>query len=90
VQFLAEALAITAAGGLLGILISYGISLGVGSLTLYSALAKHGEIGDIQLLISLRTLLVATGILGFVGLVSGMLPAVKAANLDPIEALRYE
>ncbi len=89
-QFLAEAMAITLAGGLVGIVISYAIAFGVGSLTLYSALAKHGEIGDIQLLIDFKTLLVATAILGVVGLISGMLPAIKAANLDPIEALHYE
>jgi len=89
-QFLAEALTITFAGGLLGILISYGISIGVGSLTLYSALAKHGEMGDIRLVIDFKTLVVATGILIVVGLISGMVPALRAASLDPIEALRYE
>jgi putative ABC transport system permease protein len=89
-QFLAEALAITFAGGVLGIALSYAISFSVGSLTLYSAMAKHGEMGDIRLAIDLKTLMVACGILGLVGLVSGMLPAIKAANLDPIESLRYE
>jgi putative ABC transport system permease protein len=89
-QFLAEALVITAVGGVLGILLSYAISLSVGTLTLYSAMASHAEAGDIHLIVAPRVLLIATIILGFVGVASGMFPAVRAANLDPIEALRYE
>jgi len=89
-QFLSEALAITFVGGLFGILLAYLISFSAGNLTFYSALAKHGEMGDIRLIISPVTVLVSTTILAMVGLVSGMIPAVRASRLDPIEALRYE
>jgi putative ABC transport system permease protein len=89
-QFLAEALTITFIGGLLGIILAYAVSLSVGRLTLYSAIAKNGEAGDIRLVIAPGILIVATLILAVVGLISGMIPALRASRLDPIEALRYE
>jgi putative ABC transport system permease protein len=89
-QFLSEALVITFVGGLFGIVLAYVISFSVGNLTMYSALAQHGEMGDIRLIISPVTVVVSTTILALVGLISGMIPAVRASRLDPIEALRYE
>ena len=89
-QFLAEALTITFIGGVLGVILAYVVALSVGRLTLYSAFAKNGEAGDIRLIIAPGTLVASTLILAAVGLISGMVPALRASRMDPIEALRHE
>ncbi len=78
-QFLAEAMALTLLGGLIGIVVSVGISNLI-LLLLPSIPAK----------VELWMILLSLGVSLAIGLVFGVLPARKAAKLDPIECLRYE
>jgi putative ABC transport system permease protein len=77
-QFLVEAMMVSLTGGLLGILVGVAIPL---SVQLFA---------DIRIPISPIAIAVAFGVSCLVGLVFGILPANRAAHLNPTEALRYE
>ncbi len=90
-QFLAEAMAIVTFGGLIGVLIGWGVTAGIQTLPLLGPLFKDTTgTGDIHLHISRFAVIASTTVLEVIGLVAGLLPALKASRLDPIEALRYE
>jgi putative ABC transport system permease protein len=90
-QFLAEAMAIVTAGGLLGVLIGWAVTAGIQTLPLLGPLFKDDSgNGDIHLHISRFAVVTSTVVLEVIGLFAGWLPALKASRLDPIDALRYE
>jgi putative ABC transport system permease protein len=77
-QFMIEAFTISASGGVVGILMGVAIAKGVAFYAGWDTVVTFASI------------FLATAVSVGVGLISGMYPAARAAQLDPIEALRYE
>ncbi len=78
-QFLTEAVTLTGAGGIIGVLVGGGFSVIVGLL-----------VPQLPTAVPLWSVVLGVAVAMSVGLFFGMYPAVKAARLDPVEALRYE
>lgn len=77
-QFLFEAMLISLAGGLIGVILGMLIAVGI------------SNIAEIPTVITLSSILLSFGVAATVGLIFGIAPARKAANQDPITSLRYE
>jgi len=85
-QFVFEALALTLIGGAIGLLFSTAVVLGVDSLPSDGAAMEY--LANPKLSWPIAASCVA--VLVMIGLTAGVLPARRAANVDPVEALRYE
>jgi putative ABC transport system permease protein len=83
IQFLTESSLLSLTGGVIGIALGYGLSLLVGAI----ATASNAELNPS---VNLDAILLATLFSAAVGLFFGLYPAKRAADLEPVEALRYE
>src|SRR5437763_7304120 len=90
-QFLAETLLIMLLGGAAGVLLSYAVAAAVGTLPLMGPLFEDDSgKADIHLKISMLTVMLSTGVLLLVGVVSGLVTELRVADLDLVEALIVE
>lgn len=77
-QFVVEAIILTFMGGVLGIFCGWGFGM------------VAGNIMGVSSVVSVDSIIIAVAISSAIGIIFGVYPAKKAANLDPIEALRFE
>ena len=90
-QFLGEALAMSVIGGVVGYVLAVLLAGWIGYIPFLSEIFQDkSHQGDILLLIDSHAFFVSFSILTFIGLLSGLWPAIKASRLSPVEALRYE
>jgi putative ABC transport system permease protein len=80
-QFLIEAVALTGLGGVIGILLGWAIT---------EVVHRIPQAASLPLLITSGTVIIAVGVSVAIGVVFGLYPAMRAARLHPIQALRYE
>jgi len=78
IQFLVEAVMLTFIGGVIGVMLGWGVSFGI------------TKLGILEAQVSLSSVLLAFGVSAVIGIVFGYYPAQRASKLNPIEALRYE
>ena len=76
-QFLFEAIILSVIGGIIGLTLVFIVSIIASQFT-----------GDFEFILSLKNMLIGTVISAAIGLIAGILPAISASKLDPVEAIR--
>jgi putative ABC transport system permease protein len=92
-QFLSEAIVIVVIGAIVGVSLGVFIAWAIGSLPFLGAMMQEEVLrneGRIYFEIAGSSVVVSVGVLFLVGLIAGMLPAIRASRMDPIRALHYE